>query len=682
MAPLYGVISWLFLAGAVASGFSYFTQKRRLFLFVASLCAFASFVTHFLTRAPQWYSTLVLACYILGVAAALLLTGFLLRRPLARNEVLTVYITCLFSALVPGRGGENFFIPNILAPFYFATPENKWLEFLEKHIQWWMTPALGGTGRYADNKSVIEPWYTSLTAGQPIPWGAWIIPLIAWCSLILALYCMLGCLGVMLRAQWAEREALAFPLLRLPLEMTEDVDETNSGRGGHRSIGAFFRNPLMWIGFGIAVFIETMNGLNLYFPEVPVVPLSLPAGPLLSEPPWNQIGGMDLRVYPAIVGITYLLTSEVSFSLWFIYLFTKVQLVIAYMIGFPPNSMPTPFWTRGWAKGFIGYEQVGAYFAYVGLLLWLARHHFKHIFRRAIGREKATPAEAEEAMSYPAAFWGFVASFAFVVLWTTASGAGFIVSLLIWLTYLVVAMGLTRIVAEGGLMFVHTGWMTLGPISHLFGGGPDKLINGASAAPASMVSGSIMFEMRGFLLPSFVQGMKLAHDRKIAARPLMGLIAGVTITSFLISVWTIVRMGYMAGGLQMQSWWARNQFQVGHAQSISKGVDESFTTAWSWTAIGAVMTWGMMLARSRFLWFPLHPIGILMCVPFAMFTMWVSVMVGWLFKVVITRFGGSDSYRKMVPAFLGLALGDMVMVAFWVAIDGWQGRSGHSLLPF
>ena len=392
LAPHYRLIVWILLAVALASGAAYYTQKRRLFLLLTPLFLFKAFVTHFLTGVPQWSSTIVLACYILGVAAALLLTGFLLRRPLARNEILTVYITCLFSALVPGRGGENFFIPNILAPFYFATPENKWLDFLEKYIPSWMTPALYGSGRYADHKSIIEPWYTTLTAGQSIPWGAWFVPLLAWCSLILALYCMLGCLGVMLRAQWAEREALAFPLLRLPLEMTEGVDDN-----GQRGLVEFFHNPLMWLGFGIAVFIELMNGLHLYFPEVPEVPLQLPAGPLLSEPPWNQIGGVSLRVFPAIVGITYLLTSEVSFSLWFIYLFTKVQLIIAYMLGFPPNSMPTPFWTRGWAQGFIGYQQVGAYFAYVAFLLWLARHHFAHIFRRVRGLEPPTPARSRRS---------------------------------------------------------------------------------------------------------------------------------------------------------------------------------------------------------------------------------------------------------------------------------------------
>jgi len=609
------------------------------------------------------------------------LLGLLARRAtFSRNEVLTVYITCLFSALVPGRGGENFFIPNLLAPFYFATRENKWLDFIRPHLQSWLTPALTSTGGY--NQKLVDGWYTGLRADEPIPWGAWMIPLIAWCVLILAVYWMLGCLGVMLRAQWAEREALAFPLLRLPLEMTEDMDHPAESMAGRAP--AFFRNPAMWVGFGIAVFIELMNGLNLYFPDVPLVPLSVNAGPLLSEAPWNQIGRLELRVYPAVVGITYLLTSEASFSLWFLYLFTKIQLMLAFYLGFAPNSMAEPFWTRGWAKGFIGYQQLGGYIAYVAILLWIGREHFRHIARRALGRVAATESEKEEALSYPVAFWGFLAALTFIVIWTTAAGVSLHISLLLWATYLIIAMGLTRIVAEGGLMFVHTGWMVVGPLAFLFGGGPDKLINPASAAPASLVSGGLMFEMRGFLLPSFVQGFKLAHDRKIPMKPLLALIFAATVLSFLVSIWMIVRLGYTAGGLQLQNWWARgggNQVAL-HTVGIAKGIDENLAANWAWVGVGAAMTWGMMAARSRFLWFPLHPIGLLMCLPFAMHTMWLSIMLGWLSKVLISRFGGTDTYRKMVPGFLGMALGAMVMALFWVIIDAWQGRTGHSLLPF
>jgi hypothetical protein len=32
-------------------------------------------------------------------------------------------------------------------------------------------------------------------------------------------------------------------------------------------------------------------------------------------------------------------------------------------------------------------------------------------------------------------------------------------------------------------------------------------------------------------------------------------------------------------------------------------------------------------------------------------TLWLSVFIGWLAKVLITRIGGFDSYRKMTPAF-------------------------------
>jgi hypothetical protein len=54
---------------------------------------------------------------------------------------------------------------------------------------------------------------------------------------------MLGCLSVILRKQRAENEALSFPLLKLPLELTEGM-EAEGGR-----VPPFFRNPAMWNGF-------------------------------------------------------------------------------------------------------------------------------------------------------------------------------------------------------------------------------------------------------------------------------------------------------------------------------------------------------------------------------------------------------------------------------------------------
>ena len=228
-----------------------------------------------------------------------------------RNEVLTVYITTLFSTLVPGMGSENLFVSYIIAPFYFATRENKWLEFLQPYLKPWFTPALSAQGVYGPAQhDAVNGWYNGATpglTGAVVPWGVWLVPLLMWGSLVFASYIMLGTLSVMLRAQWGEREALAFPLLKLPMEMTEDVDAQN-----RVNVRKFFSNPGLWIGFGIAVFIEGMNGLNVYFPDVPFVPLSFPLSSLFTETPWNQMAPMALLCFPIFVAITFLLTTEVS----------------------------------------------------------------------------------------------------------------------------------------------------------------------------------------------------------------------------------------------------------------------------------------------------------------------------------------------------------------------------------
>lgn len=594
-----------------------------------------------------------------------------------RNEVLTVYITCLFSTLVPGHGGENFFVGTLIGPFYYASQQNQWLEVLQPYLQPWFTPALSDNGQYGDvGRSVVEGWYGG---AQTIPWGAWLVPLFAWGSFVLASYVMLGCLSVMLRAQWAEREALAFPLLRLPLELTEDVDRKDR----YGIIGHFFRNPLMWVGFGIAATIQLLNGLNLYFPEVPQVPLSIATGPLFTEAPWNQIGAITIRVLPIAVGITYLLTSEVSFSLWFFFWLIKLQLIICFLAGFPPAILPKGIGHLMGPASFTLYQSVGAYLGYVALVMWAAREHLKHVTIRAFGRTPARESERQEALSYPVAFWGFVISFCFMMAWSVAAGIRCDVALALWVSYLVIAIALTRVVVEGGLLFVQQGWTPLGAFAQLTGSGPGTWLSAQSVVPASFIQISMMTDLRAFLMPSFIQSFKLAHDQKISAKPLLALIAAVILIGFGMSLWMNVKLGYENGGLQMNGWFAvyGPQQSVKNAQELINGASDVSTGNWFWLALGVVSIFGIFVARSRLLWFPLHPLGFLMCLTYPMNALWFSIFLGWLCKSLISRFGGTDTYRKTTPLFLGLVLGDVAMMLFWLAIDGWQGRTYHQLMP-
>ena len=602
----------------------------------------------------------------------------------SRNEILTVYISCLFSCLVPGHGAENFFVSNLVGPFYFAKAENKWLDFLNStNLKPWFTPALHDGSYAADSagREAINGWYNGIKIGSDtVPWGVWLAPLMMWGALIFASYCMFACLSVILRAQWSDREALAFPLLRLPTDLTEDVDCDDK----FGVIGLALRNPLLWIGVGVAIFMQLLNGLHLYFPSVPAFPLEI-TGNFFSEPPWNQIGRVLFKVWPLVIGITFLLTSEISFSLWFFFLFLKFQNVVAYYGGFPASTLPGAIGHTMGAKAFANYQTIGAFLMYAFLILWTGREHYGHVARRAVGRARMKEEERNEALSYPVAFWGFVLSFAFLVGWCVFAGINPVLAFLIWMMYLVIAVGLTRLVVESGLLFVQQGFTPLGSIAQLLGGAHTALFPVSSIVPASFVSASLMTDLRGFLLPSFVQSFKLAHDNKIKMKPLLALIAAVVVITLAMGIWMNVRLGYVNGALTLDSW-----FTQGGAQKPAQDTAALLTGSdsrqfgwgnWLWLGMGGLLTFAMMAARSRFLWFPFHPAGYLIGLTYPMHTLWFSIFLGWLAKVTILRFGGNDIYRKAIPLFLGVVLGEVFMMLVWLVVDGIFGKTGHQLMP-
>ena len=592
---------------------------------------------------------------------------------LRREESLTIYISCLFSSLVPGHGSENFLLPNLIAPFYYATPTNKWLAFLQAHLKSWFSPALRNGSYDAAGQEVVTNWYIG-NNGAPIPWHAWLVPLLAWGAVVFASYIMLACLAALLRAQWADREALAYPLLRLPLALVEDKDEPDSPR--------LLKNKLAWLGIGIAMFVQLLNGLHLYFPDVPGFVMNLNLAPYFAEPPWNQIGEPPaLHVWPIVIGIAFLLPREISLSLWAFYWFVKLEMIASWSLGYPSSTLPRA--TGMGAPAFIYYQKFGAYWMFSFLVLWTGREHWKHIARRAFGRERARAGEDREALSYPVAFWGFVLSFAFVVGWSACAGVRLDIAAYLWLSYLVIAIALSRMVAEAGLLFVQHGMRPLGAVSQMFGSGEGAFLTPSSMVPASFIQHSLMYDLRGFIMPSFVQSFKLAHDEKIPLRRLLVLIFAVTTISLIMGLWMRVRLGYESAGLTMNEWAARNGAKISASNVLEylNGPKTSGPINPFWIVVGGGMTWLLFFARSRFAWFPIHPIGYLLTLTYALDMLWFSVALGWLCKTLVTRFGGIESYRKTTPFFLGLALGDVAMMIFWLLVDGWQGRTAHLLMP-
>jgi hypothetical protein len=447
------------------------------------------------------------------------------------------------------------------------------------------------------------------------------------------------------------------------------------------------RNPHVWLGFGVAVLVHLLNGLNLYFPDVPAVPLELVTAPFLSEAPWNQIGTLPVVVNLIVVALTYLLTTEIAFSLWFFYCFFKFQYLLLYYLGFPISTLPAAIGVTGGTTIFAIDQVIGAFFVYVALVLWTAREHLRHVLRRSFhfltGRTPAREAEQQEALSYPVAFWGFVCCFGFILLWSLAAGIALHVALWTWTAYLVMALGLTRLVAEGGILFASQGWTALGPAAQILGSGAGTWLSTSSLVPASFVQASVGTDNRSLLLPGFLHSFKLARDYGINARALWFLILLCILISLGMTFFMRVSLGYLHGGLQLQNKWATGggaQLPMATIVPLTDGKQEVSWTNIVWLLSGGTLTYGLIWARAHFLWFPLHPLGILMSLSYPMSRLWFSIFLGWGCKVLIMRFGGIESYRRMIPVCLGLILGEVVMILVWLIIDGWQGRTAHQLL--
>jgi hypothetical protein len=78
-------------------------------------------------------------------------------------------------------------------------------------------------------------------------------------------------------------------------------------------------------------------------------------------------------------------------------------------------------------------------------------------------------------------------------------------------------------------------------------------------------------------------------------------------------------------------------------------------------ALTGVLSW-LCLQSPRW---PLHPIGLLVVSTHYGNWGWPSVLLGWLAKTLILRYGGARAYRRARPAFLGLVIGEVFASVFW-----------------
>ena len=555
------------------------------------------------------------------------------RTALKGEELLTIYYMLCISSFIAGHDMIQVLIPQLGHAFQFVTPENEWKLF-HRYLPGWLT---------VRDKSALEGLYEAQVRVYPSEYvrylRAWLPAMLIWSAFLTVLLLVMYCLNVVLRRQWMDNEKLSYPVARLPIELINDGGRLN-----------FFRKRAVIVGLLLGALIDIINGFSFIFPSIPSIPIKRrDIGHLFTSEPWNAVGWFPISLYPFVIGMGFLIPLDLSFSCWFFYLFYKGSLVLGRAMGL----------ARGAVDLRPNEQMLGAYIGVLGMALWRCKGYLRRVTFGAFGRDKGEG----EPMSYRNALLGILFGFTFLALFSLKAGMSPQVAVLFFIIYFLISLSITRLRAELGAP-VHDLWSvgSTGPDTFavsLFG---TRGLDRRTLAVLTLYYG-FNRDYRGHAAPHQMESLKIAHALKLSWN---GMTTATVIAAFwggVTSFWAFLHSYYgisFGGGfgwegfLRLQRWF--------FYPSSTDYRDLGFF------CYGFLFTLILAGIRSRFIWFPFHPLGYALAPSWSMNLIWFPLMISWLVKLFILRYGGLRLLRGSIPFFLGLILGEFMVGGFWTLI--------------
>jgi len=580
---------------------------------------------------------------------------------LTQAELVVIFTIIVMASGIASIDLAQKLIPMIVGPYYYASAENQYDLFFLPNIPEWVAPTDPNVVR-----GLFEAW------GFGVPWRAWLLPLGAWTAFTVATYVLMLSVVTIFRRQWIDRERLLFPLVAVPLEVTEPAPR-------RRLLNDFFRNPIMWIGLVLGFAPHFYNGLHGYYPSIPEAQVFRIGGSYVSTypwgRPWNAIGTLRFQIAPLIIGLSFLLTREVSFSLWAFYWLGRLEAVLGTAVGL--SGITTA--AGGDSFPFPGHQTAGAYLALAVVSMWIARRPLAEIFIRGLTLQKSEEEESEP-LSYRMAVWGGLISFAFIVLWANYSGMPVVVAVPLMLIAFGYLLAMTRLLSEGGMPWMHEPvWRAHDIIRALV---PYRSISVANWSAVAMML-TFTHDMRVSPMPRIMQSLKLSDQTDTGGRAITWGIIIATIVAIPVSYWALLEAGYVHGGVAINSY--RFISLARQPGVFMERLQASPLKSPDWLSLGligygAAKLLALTFMRVNYLWWPLHPVGYAMSYIVYLPREWLSILIGWACQTVLMRYGGHRAFQRFRPLFLGLILGAMLAGGLWLVVDGFTGLRDHKIL--
>lgn len=556
------------------------------------------------------------------------------------GELLVVYVMLTVSCTVATHdfainliGALSYGVPN-------ATPENHWADAILPYIPQWAivrdTHALkafmdGGVSLYS--RDMLGPW---------------LVPLAVWMGFMLVLFGTLLCVNTLVRKAWIEETKLSFPVVRLPLAMV-----------GLETPG-MYRSSLLWLGVALPILTGTLNGLAELYPALPHFQTRT-RWLNFTTPPWNLIS-LPYSFYPFAIGLCYFVPAEVLFSCWFFFLFIKAQTIIGNGVGL--SHVP--------GFPFTDDQSVGAWLTYALLSLYLTRHQWSRLVRNLLGREPL--GDEQELLPYRTAFWGVIGGTALLVGFWMLIGMSLLPALIAVLLYLLVAFAVTRIRAEAGSQ--HTIW-GVEPLASF------TLVDSSLLGRSNLIGAGLNHWFwranRSHAMPMQLESLRLWRGAGFAPRSLLWPLVLATVASVIAGPWACLHVGYREGAISKclgYSRWTGTEIYNWLSNTLTVGKHFSWPR-WIAVFVSSGLTLGLWALQMRFTWFPLHPLGY--CAGPMLVWIWLPFFITWVIKSVVIRYGGQHLYRRLIPFFFGLILGDYLTGAVWSVVSQAYQFAGYQI---
>ncbi len=584
---------------------------------------------------------LALFSNVIFILFALVFLNHLMRRflpahMLQQGEMLTIYAMLATSTALNGTDMIKCLVSLVGNGSWYATVENDWENLFGQHLPEWLT---------ISDRKILKGYYdgeSTLYVSEYIK--AWGPRALAWSGFSVVLIFVMLCINTILRRQWIRNERLTYPIAQLPFEMTT----TNRGWG-------LFGNKLMWIGFSIAAVISIVNQAHALRPVVPAIPVQpVNLSRYFNTKPWNAMAYMYRTFYPFAIGIGYLMPLELIISTWFFHIFWQMERVVGSAAGL--TSLP--------GFPYIDSQVRGAWIALLIFAIWIGRKYFLNVIAQVFTSYKDDTSGGP--MTYRTAVLGVIMGNVFLIAFCYYAGMSVWVMSVFFVFYFGLSTTITRIRAE------------LGPAIHtLTAASSDKMmvmIFGTRHLRPNNLTGFGMLHWitgssgRENPMPIQLEGFKFMERKNAKPKWFVLAILLAAGVGSLSGFWAFLHDAYKVGveSYPERTWAASVGFRMldSRVQNLTgpQPMDIIFSIG------GFTFTMFMLIMRVRFLWWPLHPVGYVISGRWGIGRIFFPLIIASTAKWLTLRFSGLKGYRRSIPFFLGLILGDFVLGAIWATM--------------